>query len=115
MKIPIINSKRQYVTVGGDLFGIKLYTDGVIIVDFEEIETDSGFECPGKTADLKIGDIVKSVNGKDVTSSSHFSKILQESKGNEIKIKVLRKNKTLNLIFKTVKEKNKDRKYDLVD
>ena len=102
----ITNSKRQYVVPGGELFGIKLYTDGVIIVDFEEIKTDSGFECPGKTADLKIGDIVKSVNGKDVTSSSHFSKILQESKGNDIKIKVLRKNKTLNLIFKTVKEKD---------
>ncbi len=102
----ITNSKRQYVVLGGELFGIKLYTDGVIIVDFEEIETDTGLECPGKTADLKIGDIVKSVNGKDVTSLSHFSNILQDSKGNEIDIKVLRKNKTINLTFKTVKEKN---------
>lgn len=104
----ITNSKRQYVTVGGDLFGIKLYTDGVIIVDIDEIETDFGVECPGKKADIKIGDIVKSVNGTKVVSSSHFSKMLQESKGKEIQLTVLRKNKTINLIFKTVKEKDSD-------
>ena len=102
----ITNSKRQYVVVGGELFGIKLYTDGVIIVDLEEIETDSGIACPGKTADIKIGDIVKSVNGMEVTSSSHFSKLLQESKGQEIEITVLRKSKTEKLLFRTVKEKN---------
>ncbi len=104
----ITNSKRQYVVPGGELFGIKLYTDGVIIVDFEEVETESGFVCPGKMADLKIGDIVKSVNGTDVTSSSHFSKILQESKGKEIEIVVLRKNKKIKLLFKTVREKGSE-------
>lgn len=54
----------------------------------------------------KIGDIVKSVNGMEVTSSSHFSKLLQESKGQEIEITVLRKSKTEKLLFRTVKEKN---------
>ncbi len=102
----ITNSKRQYVVPGGELFGIKLYTDGVIIVDLEEIETESGLVCPGKTADIKIGDIVKSVNGTEVTSSAHFSKILQESKGQEIEITVLRKSKTVKLLFRTVKEKD---------
>ncbi len=102
----ITNSKRQYVVPGGELFGIKLYTDGVIIVDFEEVETESGFVCPGKMADLKIGDIVKSVNGTEIKSSSHFSMILQESKGDEIEIIVLRKNKKINLLFKTVREKD---------
>lgn len=102
----ITNSKRQYVVTGGELFGIKLYTDGVIIVDFEEIETENGLVCPAKTADIKIGDIVKSVNGKEVTSSSHFSKLLQESKGKKIEIQVLRKNKNVKLKFKTVVEKD---------
>ena len=101
----ITNSKRQYVVTGGEIFGIKLYTDGVIIVDIDEIETDSGLVSPGKVAGIKIGDIVKSVDGKSVTSSSHLSKILRESKGNEIKISLLRENKTIEIKFKTVKEK----------
>ncbi len=102
----ITNSKRQYVVVGGEIFGIKLYTDGVIVVDIDEIETDNGSVSPGKDAGIKVGDIVKSVNDKLITSSSHLSKLLQESKGNEIKISLLRDNKTVNIIFKTIKEKD---------
>lgn len=100
----IKNTKRQYVVPGGELFGIKLYTDGVIIVDFEEIETQSGKICPAKVADLKVGDIVKSVNGISVTSSSHFSKLLQESKGKKIKMSILRNEKIIDVEFQTVLE-----------
>ncbi len=102
----IKNTKRQYVVVGGELFGIKLYTDGVIIVDFEEIETNSGIKCPAKIADIKLGDIVKSVDGVSITSSSHFSRLLQESKGKKIKISVLRNEKLIDVTFQTVLEKD---------
>ena len=102
----IKNSKRQYVIPGGELFGIKLYTDGVIIVDFEEVETINGKVCPAKIADLKVGDIVKSVNQINVTSSSHFSKLLQESKGEKMQISILRNKKIINLTFETVLEKD---------
>ena len=102
----ITNSKRQYVVMGGELFGIKLYTDGVIIVDFDEIETENGFVCPGKDAGFKVGDIVKSVNGNNVNSSADFSRILQKSKGENIKITILRDNKTIKIDFKSVKEKD---------
>ncbi len=102
----ITNSKRQYVVMGGEIFGIKLYTDGVIIVEIDEIETENGVVSPGKDAGIKIGDIVKTVNGKPVSSSAHLSKILQESKGSEIKISLLRNGKTVNIKFKTVKEKD---------
>ncbi len=102
----IKNSKRQYVVPGGELFGIKLYTDGVIIVDFEDIETLTGKICPAKISNIKVGDVVKSVDGVKITSSSHFSKILQESKGREIKISVLRNGKLTNVLFQTVLEKD---------
>lgn len=105
----IKKTKRQYVVPGGELFGIKLYTDGVIIVDFEEIETESGKICPAKIADLKVGDIVKSVNGIIVTSSSHFSKLLQESKGAKVKMSILRNEKIVNITFETVLEKESKR------
>jgi stage IV sporulation protein B len=102
----IKNAKRQYVIPGGELFGIKLYTDGVIIVDFEEIETETGKICPAKIANLKVGDIVKSVNKINVTSSSHFSKLLQESKGEKMQISVLRNEKIINVTFETILEKD---------
>lgn len=105
----IRNTKRQYVVPGGELFGIKLYTDGVIIVDFEEIETEKGKVCPAKISDLKVGDIVKTVNGINVTSSSHFSKLLQESNGEELQISILRNEKTIKVVFETVLEKDSNK------
>ncbi len=105
----ITNAKRQYVVLGGEIFGIKLYTDGVIVVDIDEIETDNGFVSPGKESGIKKGDIVKSVNNKIVTSSSHFSKILQESKGNEIEISLQRESKKIDIKFRTVKEKDSEK------
>ena len=105
----ITNSKRQYVVLGGELFGIKLHTDGVIIVDLDEIETENGIVCPGKDAGFKVGDIVKSVNGNNIGSSSEFSMFLQKSKGKEVEITILRDNKTLKINFKSVKEKDSDR------
>ena len=103
------NIKRQYVVPGGELFGIKLYTDGVIIVDFEEIETETGTVCPAKISGLKTGDIIKTVNDISVTSSSHFSKLLQKSKGEKIQMSVLRKNKIINISFQTVLEKDSNK------
>lgn len=100
----IRNTKRQYVVPGGELFGIKLYTDGVIIVDFEEIDTDKGSVCPAKISGLKKGDIVKTINGTPVTSSSHFSNFLQQSKGEKIQIQVLRNGKNIYVTFETVFE-----------
>ncbi len=105
----IYNAKRQYVIPGGELFGIKLYTDGVIIVDFEEIETENGTTCPAKISNLKTGDIVKSINGVSVTSSSHFSKLLQESKGEKLQLSILRKDKTIDVEFQTVLEKDSNK------
>ena len=101
----INNVNRQYVVPGGELFGIKLYTDGVIIVDFEKIETENGMVCPAENSNLKTGDIIKAINGISVTSSSHFSTLLQKSKGEKVKLTISRNNKVRETEFQTALEK----------
>ena len=105
----INNVNRQYVVPGGELFGIKLYTDGVIIVDFEEIETENGMVCPAEISNLKTGDIIKAINGISVTSSSQFSALLQESKGETVKLTISRNNKIKEIKFQTVLEKESNK------
>ena len=105
----INNVNREYVVPGGELFGIKLYTDGVIIVDFEEIETENGMVCPAEISNLKTGDIIKAINGISVTSSSQFSALLQESKGETVKLTISRNNKIKEIKFQTVLEKESNK------
>ena len=64
------------VVPSGAPFGIKLLTDGVIVVEVSSFETDSGFKCPAKECGIKAGDIIKSIDGKTVNSNSEVEKII---------------------------------------
>ncbi|MBR5321257.1 MAG: SpoIVB peptidase [Clostridia bacterium] len=102
--IKVTNSKRKYVVPGGEVFGIKLYTDGIIIVDTDVVETESGNINPAEKSGLVIGDIIKKINGEEITSTKHLSKILEKSQGNEMVITLIRNSKEINVKFRTYKD-----------
>ena len=83
----IIQSKPKKVSVSGESFGIKLYTDGVIIVGIRDVETDKGKCNPAKEAGLEKGDII---NGKKVYSADSVTDILNDNNGKDYKITVKR-------------------------
>lgn len=86
----IIQSKPKKVSVSGESFGIKLYTDGVIIVGIRDVETDKGKCNPAKEAGLEKGDIIIEINGKKVYSADSVTDILNDNNGNNYKITVKR-------------------------
>lgn len=102
----ITNSKRKYVILGGELFGVKLYTDGVLVVDTDIIETENGKVNPAQESGLKIGDIIKSINNKKINSTSRLADLIQSSNGEKMNFGIVRNNRTLNIEFKTYKEKD---------
>ena len=108
-KTKVTSTKRQYVVLGGDIFGIKLYTDGVIIVGTDSIETKNGEESPADKAGLKVGDIVVSFNNKKIESTKHFTHLLQNSDGETAKLVVVRNGKKIELNFNCVEEKNTEK------
>ena len=79
----------------GNPFGIKLLTDGVIAVEVSGFETASGFRSPAAEAGIKIGDIIKTVNGKKVMSNEDIEKIISESEGKSLSFNLIRDDKNL--------------------
>lgn len=73
-------SKRQYVVPSGDIFGVKIFTDGILIVGMDDVTTADGIVNPAKRAGLKVGDILLSVDGKSVQNVSQLSAAIQEGK-----------------------------------
>ncbi|MBE6836699.1 MAG: SpoIVB peptidase [Ruminococcus sp.] len=69
---------------GGEPFGIKLISDGVMVIDFE---SDS---CPAIKCGIKCGDIILSVDGKEVTSNAEISKLIRNCNGQTVKVKIRR-------------------------
>lgn len=86
----IIQSKPKKVSVSGESFGIKLYTDGVIIVGIRDVDGDKGKCNPAKEAGLEKGDIIIEINGKKVYSADSVTDILNDNNGKDYKITVKR-------------------------
>ncbi len=104
-KTQVTTVKRRYVTLCGDVYGIKLYSSGVVVISVEDIETQNGKKNPGKSAGIKSGDIIKKIDGKKVNSNKEVSEICKNSKGKALEFTILRNDKTITLKLKTVKEK----------
>lgn len=79
--IPIKNSSltvsdRHYVVPSGEIFGLRLFTEGVLIIKTETVDTPEGNVSPCDMAGLKKGDVILKVDGKDVVSSNALSETL---------------------------------------
>lgn len=83
-------TETQSVYVSGESFGIKLYTDGVIVVGTKDVEAENGTCNPAAEAGIEKGDIIVSINSTKVTSSTQVEEILNDNSGDEYKIVVKR-------------------------
>lgn len=95
-------SHREYVALGGNVFGIRLYTDGVIVVKTDSVETENGTVNPSKEAGLKTGDAIRKIDGHTVTRNEEVAQILASSGGKTLDMEVVRGDSVFHVDFKTV-------------
>ena len=53
-----VQQQRRTVRLGGTPFGVKMFTDGALVVAFSDIYTVHGSENPAKEAGLRLGDLI---------------------------------------------------------
>ncbi len=105
-EITVNVTKRRYVGLGGDVFGIKLYTKGVIVVSIDSVTTASGSKDPGISAGLKCGDIITHIDGNAALSSQQMTEAIEQSKGKNLRLSVDRNGEKLDLTLKPEKSVN---------
>ena len=77
----------------GRAVGIKLFSDGVVVVGTSEIATDEGNVNPAKACGLKEGDIITHINSTEVDTIEEVSALLQELEGEAMSIRAIRDDK----------------------
>ena len=87
----------------GRAVGIKLFSDGVVVVGTSDIMTDSGSVNPARACGLKEGDIITRINSTEVDTIEEVTALLQESEGETLSISALRGEKELELTARAVK------------
>ena len=68
---------RPLLVPSGQPFGIKLLTEGVVVVRLEQMNG----VCPATDCGIQVGDVIISVNGEKVDSNTKISEIVSASRG----------------------------------
>ena len=108
--VEINNIATRRVLPGGMLFGVKLYTQGLLVIGIQEVQTDTGTQTPAKDAGIAIKDVICAVNDIRVETLSEFSKTVKETQGQRVKLTGLRESETKE-IYLTPQKSVKDGEY----
>ena len=102
------------VSLGGIPIGVRVSSDGVIVVGYSEIEINNNKEeSPGKLGGLEIGDIILKINDIEVYNATDLLKIIKDSVNGLLKMDILRHNQNLTKTIQCKKEDDEDYKIGL--
>lgn len=87
---------RQLIPVGRTV-GIKLFSDGVMVIGLSEVVGETSASCPAKECGLKEGDIITQVNETEIQSAESLRDTLQSVGQEEVTLHVLRGGQELEL------------------
>lgn len=82
----IIRTDAPVLIPGGSPIGIKLLTDGVVVVSTQVV----GGTSPAAEAGIKAGDCILTADGEKLNSSNRLAEIIMNSGGSEIDLTVRR-------------------------
>lgn len=93
----------------GDAIGLKLYTEGVLVVGMTEIDGQKPYENTG----IKEGDRIISINNKEISCTEDLIETVNSSNGKEITIKYIRDEEEETTSMVPVQTKEKEYKLGL--
>ncbi len=100
--------KTKVVPIGASI-GMKLYTDGVLVVGMSEIEGEEPFKNSG----IKEGDRILEINDNKISNTNELINVVNESEGNNLNIKYVRGEEVETTSIKPVKNSNNEYKLGL--
>ena len=80
-----IVSRRQ-VQVCGTSFGIKMFSNGVMVVGFSDILSKDGYRNPAEEAGLTLGDYILTVDGTRVRTNEQMAELVSRSEGASLEV-----------------------------
>ncbi|WP_407081108.1 SpoIVB peptidase [Evansella halocellulosilytica] len=85
------------VIPGGQSIGVRVQTDGVLVVGHHLIDTNDGNVSPGEDAGIHIGDIITKMDGVNIEEMSDINEVVQNAGNTDkpIKIELKRNGETL--------------------
>ncbi|MBR0413546.1 MAG: SpoIVB peptidase [Clostridia bacterium] len=83
---------QNTVSISGESFGIKMHTQGVLVISAAAVQTENGEKNPAGDLGLRAGDVITHIGGKEVKSCAAVSEAIEASGGKELIITLRRGN-----------------------
>lgn len=100
IQIDVIEEKYLYPS--GSSVGIKIKTDGILVLGTGIISGKDGLNYEPALNILKSGDYIVSMNGENVENKKKLIEMIEKCNGNDIQLEVIRNNERIKLIIKPV-------------
>lgn len=95
--------RPRMVVPGGRAVGIKLFSDGVMVVGFSQIPAAEGNVVPARNCGLREGDVITHINAAEVDTIEEVQEQLARIGGEEMSIRAVRGGKKVQLTAQAVK------------
>lgn len=82
--VQTLSTDSPLVYPGGEPFGIKILSDGVMVVELQK------GSCPARDCGIKCGDVILSVNDVPVNSNAEISQLIRSCDGQTVRVKLMR-------------------------
>ncbi len=90
------NIVERKVNPIGRTIGLKLYTDGVLVVGMSEIDGADGNKYkPYEGSGIQEGDMIKSINGNIISNTNQLIDIVNNSRGEAVSIRYQRESEEI--------------------
>ena len=96
-------AEPRYVIPMGSAVGIKLFSDGVLVVGFTDVATADGPANPARDGGLKTGDVITRMDGQEVSSIEEVQDILSRDGDHDVDLHVRRDGEEKDLTIRAVK------------
>ena len=84
---------------GGMAFGVKFFTEGILVVGISDVETFGSVVCPAEEAGILKGDVLLSVNGTKTESAEKLREAIEETRGASAEIVLTRGGKQMSVVL----------------
>jgi len=91
-----VTAERE-VAVCGVPFGIKMFTEGVLVVGIADVDTRKGARSPASEAGLRVGDCILAIDGEEVVTTDQVASVVENSGGEPLTMTVRRQGVTFDV------------------
>ena len=98
-----VSPRAETLIPVGRAVGVKLFSDGVMVVGFSRIPQEAGAVVPARACGLKEGDIITHINAAEVDTIEEVQAQLEQIGGEEMSIRAIRRGEPVEVTAQAVR------------